>query len=192
MNTHLEPDSNIPSYIYEIAASHGVGIPLKRQRRRFVQIFLFFELLFVLALLGWFGYNIYGYIAFTLLSHAYPNINSVPDNQLDTYFWLQNLHDNFWLHSLQIIATSLIPISKSFPFFLAYRTRLYICTDGLLKIYRGKEEAIRWNEVKELITTHGKVTGLVKRDGANISLPQLLMSGRDKSLNTLIIDKVKR
>lgn len=185
MSAQLPPDANIPSAIYELATSHRLGTPLKRQRRRAVQIFLMCELLFCIALFGWLSYIIYGYIAFTILSHTYPNINSVPDNQLANYLWLQGLHDNLWLYTLQTLVPFLSLMSSSHPVFVAYRTKLYLCTDGLLKIYKKKDEVVRWYEVKELYTTNGKVTKLVRRDGSEISLPLWLLSTRGQTLNAV-------
>ena len=78
MITQLQPDPNVPSKIFELANSHGVGIPLKRHKRIFLQIVVVIELLVLLFLVGWFCYNVYAYIAFSMLSHTYPNINDVP------------------------------------------------------------------------------------------------------------------
>lgn len=135
-------ERNIPPQIYELAAISRAGAPLKRQKRRFVQIFLVGELLFGIVLLGWICYNIYGYIAFIILSQTYPTVTSVPDNQLENYLWLQGLHDNFWLDTLQIAAPFLSLIGSSFPLFTAYRTKLYLCTDGLLQVTRKKDEKV--------------------------------------------------
>lgn len=40
MIAQLTPDANIPSSIYELAASHKLGTPIKKQKRKAVQIFL--------------------------------------------------------------------------------------------------------------------------------------------------------
>ncbi|HEU5231196.1 MAG TPA: DUF6585 family protein, partial [Ktedonobacteraceae bacterium] len=192
MSTQLQPDSNIPPQVYELAAMRGVGSPLKRRRRKLIQVFLIIILLLAIALLGWLGYNIYGYIAFLIISQTYPSVESVPDNQLDTYLWLQTLHDGFWLFLLQFIGMLLSLFGSAFTFLEAYRAKLYICTDGLLKIYGKKDEAVRWDEVKEFYTINGTIIRLVKQDGSKISLPHLLMGGRDKSFNTFISDEVTR
>jgi hypothetical protein len=160
--TQLQPDSNIPLQVYELATSHGIGTPLKGQRRRVIQILIIVVGIFML---WWLGYTIYGYIA---------------------------LHDNSWQDMLQYAATLLGLMSQYSIFSSAFRTKLYVCTDGLLKIYKQKDEAVRWDEVKELYMANGNVTRLVKQDGSDFLLPQLLMSGGDKTLNTLIIDEVTR
>lgn len=185
-------EKNIPSQVYELAAEHEVGIPLKRQRRRFIQIFLLFVLLMSIAWLGWLGYNIYGYLAFLVLSRTYPTINSVPDNQLGNYLWLQGIHDNFWIYTLQITASYLSLLSSAFPIFAAARTKLYLCSDGLLIITRKKVEAVRWDGVKEFFTRNGKVTKLVRRDASSVELPFVLVSGRANTLNTAIIDEATK
>lgn len=190
MNTHLPSEKSIPPQVYELAASHEVGIPLKRQRRRFVQIFLLFVLLFSITWLGWIGYNVYGYIAFILLFHTYPSINSVPDTQLENYLWLQGIHDHFWIYTLQITASYLSLLSSAFPVFSAARTKLYLCSEGLLIITRKKGEAVRWDNVKEFFTRNGKIIKLVKRDGNSVELPFLLVAGRANTLNPVIIDEV--
>lgn len=182
-----QSDHSIPAQIYELASSYRVGTPRKRQRRSFIQIVLLFEILFGLFLLGWIGYDIYGYVAFSLLSHTYPDVNSVPDNQLGTYLQLQAIHDQFWPYMLQTVASLLVLSGHSVAFFSASRTKLYICTDGLLKIRKKKDEAVRWDEVKELYLANNKVIRLVKREGGEIFLPALLL---DKALTTLIIDEV--
>src|SRR5258706_2310110 len=160
--TQLQPDSNIPVQVYELATSHGIGTPLKGQRRRVIQILIIVVGIFML---WWLGYTIYGYIA---------------------------LHDNSWQDMLQYAAALLGLMSQYSIFSSAYRTKLYMCTDGLLKIYKQKDEAVRWDEVKELYIANGNVTRLVKQDGSDFLLPQLLMSSGDKTLNTLIIDEVTR
>lgn len=93
---------------------------------------------------------------------------------------------------LQIAAPLLTIGGNFFTIYRPYRTKLYICTDGLLKIYKKKDEAIRWDEVKELYTTGGNVAKMVKQDGNSFELPSLLMSGRSKTINTLISDEVTR
>lgn len=40
MTAQLPQDSNISPQVYELATSHGVGTPLKRQNRKLVQILL--------------------------------------------------------------------------------------------------------------------------------------------------------
>lgn len=192
MIAQLQPDARIPPQVYELASSHGVGTPLKRHKRKSIQIVLVIGLLALLFLVGWFCYNIYGYIAFIILSRTYPNINDVPPDRLDNYLWLQVIHDNFGTDMLQISAPLLAIVGRVFPFYPAYRTKLYICTDGLLKVYKKKDQAIRWDEVKELYTTNGNVTKLVKQDGSSFELPSLLMSGSGKTISTLISDEVTR
>lgn len=192
MSTQESFEKPISPQVYELATNHGVGVPLKRQSRRFVQIFLLFVLLFSLVWLGLLGYTIYGYIAFMLLAHTYPTINSVPDNQLGNYLWLQVRHDDFWSDILQITAAYLSLLSSAFPMFSAARTKLYLCSDGLLILTRKKVEAVRWDDVKEFFTRNGKVTKLVRRDGSSIELPFLLVSGRANMLNPAIIDEVTK
>jgi hypothetical protein len=188
--TQIQPDSNIPPHIYELATTHHVGTPLKKQRRRLLQIVLILEILFGLCLLGLLGYYIYGYVAFNFLLHTYPDINSVPDNQLDHYISLQALHDQFWPNILQETSLLLTWLGQFMVFYVPVRTQLYFCTDGLLKIGRKKVEAVRWDEVKDLYSPRGSVTRLVKEDGSDLSFPQLLLSGRRNTLNTLITDQV--
>lgn len=187
--TQLQPERNIPSQIYELAARYSVGTPLKRQRKRSNTIVLIFIVLSVLFCIWWIGYNMYGYIAFSILSHTYPDINSVPDNQLENYHRLQAIHDHSWLYTFRVAGPLLAAISWLIALFSAYQTKLYICTDGLLKIYKKKDEAIRWDEVKELYLTKGNVTRLVKQEGSDVFLSPFLV---DKRLNTLLIDEVTR
>jgi hypothetical protein len=100
----------------------------------------------------------------SILSHTYPNVNNVPDNQLNKYLQLQGLHDSFWPGGIQLILGLLGVIARCAPFFSAYRTKLCICTDGLLKIYTGKDEAVRWDEVKELYILQGNQAGETRRE----------------------------
>jgi len=188
----LQPDSSIPSHIYELATYHDVGIPLKMQRKRLILIFHVLALIVGIAEMVWLGYTIYGYIAFTILSHTYPNPASVPDSQASNYFWLQAIHDNFWQNNLQEIAVWLRLLSFRSNFYSAYRTKLYLCIEGLLKIYKKKVEAVRWNEIKELYIPGGNLTRLVKQDGSDFILPRSLMVGRDKRITNVIIDEVTR
>jgi hypothetical protein len=47
--TTLQPDAKIPPQIYVLAASHGVGTPLKRHQNCLVQVGLVITLLFFFA-----------------------------------------------------------------------------------------------------------------------------------------------
>ena len=193
MITQLQQDTRILPQIYELATSHGVGIPLKKHTRRLLQIILVLWLLTFLCMVGFLCYNVYGYIAFILLSHTYPDINSVPPDQLDNYIWLQVLHDSlFTWRSLQIVVPLFTIITQFSTFYPPYQTKLYICTDGLLKIYKKNVETIRWDEIKEVHTTGGNVTTLVKQDDCNFELPRLLMAGSRKTTSALIADEVTR
>lgn len=189
MVIQLQPDPKLPAQVYELANSNEAGTPLKRLRRRFIEIVFAFGVLCFIAAIGYMGYDIYAYIAFIYLSHIYPNVNSVPANQLDNYLWLQVLHDNFWRH----ILTSAILLGHSLTIYItflqAYRTRLYICTEGLLKIYKKKIEAIRWDAVKEFDLAQNYVSKLVKQDGSTFIFPSLLISG-NKTASTLITDEI--
>jgi len=184
--SQLRPDSNIPPHIYELAASHNVGTPLKRQRSSLVQIIGILGIITIAAFIGWLCYDIYTYIAFIRFSQIYPNFNSIPSNQLDTYFWLQGQYNNFWLNVVQIIAILLGLVSRP-QVYIALRTKLYICSDGLLKIYKKKDDATRWDEIKEYYLKENKVSRLAKADEGEITLPPFLM---DRDINALISKEV--
>ncbi|GHO59628.1 DUF6585 family protein [Ktedonobacter robiniae] len=190
MINQLQPESTIPSQIYELAVKHNVGTPLKRSNNKFAQVFTIVVAIFFLIQLGMLGYHIYGFIAFIFLSQTYPNVNSVPDNQLENYAWLKSLHDDFRQSSLQLISPLLAILNIYLPFASASRTRLYICTDGLLKVYKKQDEAIRWDEIQELYTPIGGAFRLIKEDGSNFSLPLLLTIGRNKNLMNIITEEM--
>jgi hypothetical protein len=184
-----QPAQNIPSRIYELAISHNVGAPLKRHRNNIVQIILIFDLLAGILVLGWLGYVLYGYVAFSILAHTYPNINTVPDTQLDNYTGLQALHDDVWSNILLAAAPVLTLLGQYMTFSSTNNVQLYICADGLLKIERKKDEAIRWDAIKELyppIGSRNRVR-LVKQDGSNFLLPSTLVSSQKGLLDKLIV-----
>lgn len=188
MNTPYPADQRIAPQIYELANTHGVGIPLRRPKRLSTQIIFILIVLFTILCFGWIFYQIYGYIVFVILSQQYPNVNTVPIDQLANYLWFQSLHDEFWPDMVQAMSPLVGALSALLAYYPAYKTKLYICTDGLLKIFRRKDEAIRWDKVKEFYTTNGRVTSLVRLDESRLELPVMLISGRD----TTILDEVKR
>ena len=192
MISQLQPESTIPSQIYELAVKHNVGTPLRRYRNKSTRVFVVVFALIFLALLGMLVYSIYGFIAFIFLSQTYPNINSVPDNQLDNYIWLQGIHDDFWRSSLGLLSPLLSFASFYLPLASANRTQLYICTDGLIKIYKKKEEVIRWDEIQVLSSPIAKTLWLVSNSGKVFTLPLLLISERNKTLMNIIIEEMKR
>lgn len=192
MTTQLQANGTIPPHIYEIAARDGVGIPLKRHQRRYLQIICIVDFIIVFMVAAWLCYTIYASIAFLFLSHTYPDVNNVPPNQLDNYLWLQALHDNFWFNMLKVAVPLLGLWVQLPPFYRAFRTGVYVCTEGVLTIYKQKEEAIRWDEVKEIYTTNGSVTRLVKEDRSSLALPFLLMGGRNQTTSFLIVEEVMR
>jgi hypothetical protein len=182
-----QPAQNIPSRICELAISYNVGVPLKRHRNNAVQIILIFDILAGILALGWFGYVLYGYVAFSILAHTYPNINTVPHTQLDNYIWLQMLHDDIWSNILPAAALVLTLLGQYMTFSSANNVQLYICADGLLKIERKKDEAIRWDAIKELYPPASGLIRLVKQDGSNFLLPSLLVLAQRGLLNKLIV-----
>jgi len=184
--SQLRPDGNIPTRIFELAAKHNVGMPLERQRSSLVQILGVVGIIVIAAFVGSLCYNVYEYIAFIRFSQIYPNFNSVPPNQLNTYFWLQAQSNNFWQNLLQTSFPLLGLVSRPQVYF-ALRTKLYICSDGLLKIYKKNDEAIRWDEVKEYYLKGSKVSRLFKADEGEITLPPLLMN---RDINALISKEV--
>lgn len=187
----LQPDHKIPLSIYDIAARHGVGMPLKRHQNRYVQIVRIVPYIMVLVA-AWICYNIYASLAFISLSHTYPTADTVPAGLLDQYIWLQDLHDHFWTNLLQTAAPALNIWFGLSRFSSAFRTKVYICTEGLLTIYKKQEKTMRWDEIKEIYTTNGSVTRLVGADGSNLSLPFLLMRGHNQTTNLLILEEVMR
>ncbi len=192
MITRLQTDDKIPPHIYDIAARQGVGIPLKRHRRRIVQIICIGTTIFFFIVAGWLCYTIYASIAFIFLSHTYPNVDNVPSNQLDNYLWMQVMHDDFWANLLQSGSALLGGWANLALFYRAFRTNIYVCTEGLLLLYKKKEEAIRWDEVEEFYTTNGSVTRLVKEDRSSLALPFLLMGGRNQTTSLLISEEIMR
>lgn len=188
----LRPDTNIPSQIYELTSIHNIGMPLKKYQRRLFAIISLILIIAIFYCLYMICYDIYGYIAFMGLSHTYPNINDVPSNQVANYIQLQVLHDNFWQDIQQITNLLIIAMGNLLILYPVSQIKLYVCSNGMLKIYKKKDLAICWDEVKELHTTLGNVTKLVKLDGSSFELPALLMSGYDKTINTLILDEITR
>lgn len=148
--------------------------------------------LILLVLPGMLVYSVYGLIAFIFLSQIYPNINSVPDNQLGNYTWLQGIHDDFWRFSLGLLSPLLSFAGIYLPLASANRTQLYICTDGLLKIYKKKDEAIRWDEIQVLSSPIVNTLWLVSNSGKVFTLPLLLIAGRNKTLMNIIVEEMNR
>lgn len=193
MIAQLQPDASISPHIYELAGSYNLGSPIKRHQRKFVQIFFFIVLAFLLCITGWLCYSIYAAIAYIILSHIYPHFYNVPPDQWSNYFWLQAMHDNFWSDMLQLAILLFSTLSIFLPTYRAYRIKLYICTDGLLKIYKKKVEAARWDEVQNFyLSDNGLVTRLVKLDSSRFEIPSLLLKGSGKKDNTLISDELTR
>ena len=193
MIAQLQPEESISPHIYELVGSYNLGTPIKRQQRKAVQVFFFALLAFLLCIMGWMCYNIYAAIAYIILSHIYPHFYNVPPDQWSNYFWLQAIYDNFWSIMLQSALPLLTGLGLFITYYHVYRTKLYLCTGGLLKIYKKKVEAARWDEVQEFyISGNGLVTRLVKWDDSRIEIPPLLLGGNGKKANTLIADELTR
>lgn len=189
----LQPEESISLHIYELAGSYNLGTPIKRQQRTAVQVFFFVLLAFLLCITGWLCYNIYAAIAYIILSHIYPHFYNVPPDQWSNYFWLQAIYDNFWSIMLQSALPLLTGLGLFITYYHAYRTKLYLCTDGLLKIYKKKVEVARWDEVQDFyLSSNGIVTRLVKLDSSSLAIPQILMGSKGKKINTLISDELTR
>jgi hypothetical protein len=184
--SQLRPDSHIPPRIYELAAAHNVGMPIKRQGSSLPRIIGIVGVIIIATFVVWLGYNIYTYIAFIRFSQLYPNPYNIPSNQLSTYSWLQIQHDNFWLSMLQV-TIPLLGIVLRPEIYTLWHTKLYICSDGLLKIYKKKDEAARWDEIKEYYVKGNNVSRIVKADESEITFLSILM---DRNINALISKEV--
>lgn len=187
-----QADGMIPPHIYEIAARYGLETPLKRRQRKFIIVPKFVSIPIFFLVFVSICYNIYAAFAIDLFPHSLPDPDILPIlfPQLENTIWLKLFHEQFWnaLPQLGILAigsrrgrTELRRISQ---------TQLYLCTEGLLLIYKKQEEAIRWDEVNAFYTTNGIVTRLVKEDTSSFTFPTLLMQGRDQSTNHLILEAV--
>lgn len=188
MSVQLRPEARIKPQVYELAGQYGVGTPQKKYVSIFARIFVALACLVFVFFIGFLCYYIYAYIAFSILSQTYPNIDNVPADQLHNYIHLKVLHDDFWKDILQLGATALQFMVVCLAFYPISRLNVYLCSDGILKIDGKKEEAVRWAEVKEIYTAGGKVTKLVKLDESSFELPVLF--GK-KKLRELIGEEVE-
>lgn len=192
MITQLPADSTIPQNIVEIAAYCGVGTPVKRhQRNLMIKIYFIVTPVFAIGVAFWLVYLIYGYFAFIPLSQTYPDIFQVPQNQLDNYIGLQLVHNRFWFYLVILILALVSILSHFFSTLRLFRTRIYLCTEGLLLVYKQEKEAIRWDDVTEVHLNNNIVKELVREDGSKMKLPFLLMTGRDQTTTQAILEEIK-
>ncbi|GCE28722.1 hypothetical protein KDA_42060 [Dictyobacter alpinus] len=187
MGTQLQAESKMPLHMYESAAHANVGRPLEKLVSRSAQILCILGAIISLLLFAWLCYSLFAALSFGVLAQTYHTSAEVPADQLQNYRWLQNLHDNFWLNMPGII----IPLGASLilfgRFYLAARTQLYICSEGLLTIYRKKEEAIRWDDVREFYLLNGSVTQLVRTNKTRLLLPFSILGASNKAGDQAII-----
>lgn len=62
---------------------------------------------------------------------------------------LGDQQDLLWL-TVTFIGLTLLYIAGSWSRYQKYQQQLYICQDGLLRVEKGREEAIRWDEVIDI------------------------------------------
>jgi hypothetical protein len=187
---HHQESHLFPGHLYELAARAGVGTPLERIHSKSMYILLAVEVFFALALLGWIGETIYEWLAFLSLSKMYPHITAVPDYLFNTYSWYGASYDNRWRFILTTIPLTLGFLLQWLPHWPAYQIRLYLCTDGLLKVDKKKIEAVRWDEIEEMSRSHGRVTQIKKQDGTTIVFPARLLGGQTNRFNAIIVEQV--
>ena len=170
----VQADDAIPLALYDIAARHRVGLPLHRLRKKKLRKDYVSIGLCILIVFTPLCYSIYVYNAFISLSHAYPDIRKIPTAQLNHYFWLKALHDSLWenlrLLSISLLTTLIIPQATSMIMASVRQPKIYLCTAGLLVISRKKEEAIRWEEARELYVTARGTIWMVREDGCSVTL----------------------
>lgn len=192
MATPLQSDGKIPLHIYESAAHTNVGIPLKKLTNWPAQIMCSLGAIVFLCLLGWLGYNIYGAIAFIFLSQTYPTSDAVPIEQLGNYFWLQNLHDTFWQIVFAIASPLLGSLGLIGQFYQGARIQIYLCSEGILTIYKKKAVAMRWDDVQEFYLSNGYVTRLVREDKTSLLLPFEVIGIINKASQQAIVAELMR
>lgn len=134
-------DTRIPANVREYASMHHVGMPLlayhdSQKLRRMLVTRL------VLAI---------GMIMVTLLCLA-AYITGVIQGQAGRIS-LGDQQDLLWL-TVTFIGLTLLYIAGSWSRYRIYQQQLYICQDGLLRIAKDREEAIRWDEVVDIFSAH--------------------------------------
>ncbi|GER91863.1 hypothetical protein KDW_60250 [Dictyobacter vulcani] len=188
MTTQLQPDGKLPLHIYESAAYTNVGIPLKKLVNWPAQIICSLGAIVFLCLLGWLCYNIYGAIAFIFLLQTYPTSDAVPIEQLGNYFWLQYLHDNFWYNAFVIASPLLGSLGLFGQFYQGARAQIYLCSEGMLTIYKKNVEAIRWDDVKEFyLSNRSSVTQLAREDKTRLLLPFSILGASNTASDQAIV-----
>ncbi len=187
---HHQESHLIPGHLYELAAKTGVGTPLERVHSKSLSILLVVEVFLALALLGLIGETICEWLAFLSLAKMYPNIATVPDHLFNTYRQYGVSYDNRWRFILTTIPATLGLLSQWLSHWPAYRIRLYLCTDGLLKVDKKKIEAVRWGEIEEISRSKGRVTQITKQDGTTLVFPAHLLGGQTNRFNAIIVEQV--
>ena len=193
MFAHMQPEARINNKTYQQARLAGLGTPLRAYRNTFLRIINIFCLLISIASAVWLCYLIYAYFAFIPLAKKYPTLLAVPLHQLDQYLWLEIMHDSFWYSSLTVVMILLSSLLAFFFYSIGFNTKIYICTEGLLKVEKGKIEAIRWDEVKRLYTTRGNVISLLRKDDSRFTIDNLFYrQPTNRKLSTLIANEASR
>lgn len=152
MLAELEKDPKIPTEIYQIAERQHVGMPVKCYRPQ---------------------YMILQRIAVPILCCMM---------LLDTVWMLWLIFSagtpyNIWITSLSGLTSLILP----FCIYSQTRLRFYICTEGLLSIDGKKQEAIRWDEIKEYYWNGSVVQTLVRNDGSRFTIARDLKNGSEIS-----------
>lgn len=134
-------DTRIPANVREYASKHHVGTPLlayhdSQQLRRMLVT------RFALAI---------GMIMVTLLCLA-AYITGVIQGQAGRIS-LGDQQDLLWL-TVTFIGLTLLYIAGSWSRYQKYQQQLYICHDGLLRVEKDREEALRWDEVVDIFSAN--------------------------------------
>lgn len=137
--------SQVPANVREYASKHRVGTPLALYRSRHLLFSIVRSGVETIGLVVATAYCLKVYIDSVILDRAYPLPTSNPIEQA----FQSTLQALLWLILIFAIAAILCAISF-WHSYRAYQQKLYLCQDGLLRLGRKKEEAIRWDEVIDM------------------------------------------
>jgi hypothetical protein len=134
-------DTRIPANVREYASKYHVGTPLLAYHDS-QQLQRMLITRFVLAI---------GMIMVTLLCLA-AYITGVIQGQAGRIS-LGDQQDLLWL-TVTFIGLTLLYIAGSWSRYQKYQQQLYICHDGLLRVEKDREEALRWDEVVDIFSAN--------------------------------------
>lgn len=173
----------IPINVYETAGRYQLGTPLVQYKTIALRFWLvFFPLLFLIGV-------------FSLVEsiHEYNRLRDqqaqvrdcqcfVTAKQRTAQKEMVQDYDHF-LHDQQMdimgcITRLFAPAAFSVGLYLTRKKRLYVCSDGLLFTNGKKEEAIRWDEVKEF-----RESEVRRADGSIFTLGRIWLMSKSGDFN---------